>query len=128
MSQPRRIEGARICIIRYPDETTICANIAGFRSLGEWIAWLAESNPTEKFHFHLLLHLESIASRYDGARPTNVWFLSQPTSSGVDAATRADSERQEYDITFQVVSESDLDELALDQEAGMVPARFQKHA
>ena len=127
MSQPKRIEGARVCVIRYPDETTICANIAGFRSLGEWIAWLAESNPTEKFHFHLLWHLESEASRFDGARPTNVWFLSQANSSTADAASHAGSKRQDYELTFQVVSESDLNELASDQEGGTVPARFQKH-
>ena len=80
MTYPHRIDGARICVIRYPDETTVCANIAGFRSLGEWIGWLALSNPAERFHFHVLLHLESEASRFDGVRPANV-SVSNDTAS-----------------------------------------------
>jgi hypothetical protein len=125
MTYPNRIEGTRICIIRYPDETTICANVAGFRSLAQWIAWLAESDPTELFHFHVLLHLESEAFRYDGVRPNNVWFLRQSPSPAT-AAILDGWEKREYEMTFQVVSESDLDELAQYQDEGTVPPRFQK--
>jgi hypothetical protein len=127
MTYPDRIEGTRICVIRYPDETTVCANVAGFRSLGQWIAWLAESNPAELFHFHVLLHLESEASRYDGVRPKNVWFLRQPPLLA-EAIALQEWEKRDYEMTFQVVTESDLDELAQYQDEGIVPTRFQKLA
>ena len=127
MTYPDRIEGTRICVVRYPDETTVCANVAGFRSLGQWIAWLAESNPAELFHFHVLLHLESEASRYDGVRPKNVWFLRQPPLLA-EAIALQEWEKRDYEMTFQVVTESDLDELAQYQDEGIVPTRFQKLA
>jgi len=78
------------------------------------------SNPTENFHFHLLWHLESEASRFEGAQPKSVWLLSQ-------LAQPSSGEAGEFELTFQVVGESDLDELAKHQATGIVPARFQKH-
>ncbi len=90
------------------------------------MAWLAESNPDEHFHFHLLWSLESEASRFEGAPVKNVWVLTQsdPLEKPV-----VDDERAEYpqfELTFQVLSECDLDELAEHQELGTVPPRFRK--
>ena len=123
---PLHVPGTRICIIRYPDETTVCANIAGFRAFGEWVAWLAASNPTEGYHFHVLWHLESEASRFEGARPRNVWVLTQIEEPEIPAAAGSGGEVPEFELTFQVLSESDLDELAGCQDTGKVPPRFQK--
>jgi len=122
MNHPLRVPGARICIIRHPDETTICANIAGFRALGEWIAWLVASDPSEHYHFHLLWHLESEASRFEGKLPKNVWVLAQPGQPTVPVG-----ETPAFEFTFQVVTDPELDELAEHQASGTVPARFQKH-
>jgi hypothetical protein len=118
MSHPLEIPGARICIIRYPNEVTVCANITGFRALGDWVAWLVASDPTENYHFHLLWHLDSAASRFNGAGPKNVWFLSQAPQAGAQT---------DFELTFQVISESDLDALAEHQATNTVPLRFQKH-
>jgi hypothetical protein len=126
MDQPREIPGARICVLVHDDEVVICANIAGFKALGEWIAWLAASDPGESFHLHLLWHLESEASRFEDVRPRNVWVLRTPAEhrakveppEGMDAAT--------YEVTFQVVRDTELDELALAQEDGAIPERYRK--
>ena len=126
MSYPLRVPGVRICVLRYTDEVTVCANIVGFRALGEWIAWLAASNPAEAFHFHLLWHLESEASRFEGERPKNVWFLSQTHAPTTPADTPPDGQVREFEVTFQVVTEADLDELAEHQASGAIPLRFQK--
>ena len=123
---PLSIPGTRICVIRYRDEATVCANIAGFRAFGEWMAWLAASNPEEGYHFHVLWHLESQASRFDGVRPRNVWVLTQAEEPEIPAAAASGGEVPEFELTFQVLGESDLDELAEHQDTGHVPPRFQK--
>jgi hypothetical protein len=126
MSSPLRVPGVRICVLRYTDEVTVCANIAGFRALGEWIAWLAASNPDEGYHFHLLWHLESEASRFEGVRPRNVWFLSQSRAPAMPTDAPPDCELREFELTFQVAGEATLDELAGSQDSGAIPPRFQK--
>ena len=126
MSTPLQVPGVRICVLRYTDEVTMCANIAGFRALGEWIAWLAASNPDEGYHFHLLWHLESEASRFEGVRPKNIWFLSQSHAPSIPTDAPLDFELSEFELTFQVVGEADLDELAACQASGTIPPRFQK--
>src|SRR5207245_578737 len=73
--QPTDDPHARICVLHYHDETKVVGNVAGFSLLGRWIAWLADAPPEENFHMHLLWHLESQASRFDGMRPRNVWVL-----------------------------------------------------
>jgi hypothetical protein len=123
---PLSIPGTRICIIRCRDETTVCANIAGFRAFGEWMAWLAASNPEEGYHFHVLWHLESEASRFESIRPRNVWVLTQVEEPAVPAAAVSGGEVPQFELTFQVLGESDLDELAEHQHTGHVPPRFQK--
>lgn len=113
-------------MLRYSDEVVVCANIAGFRALGDWFGWLAESNPVEGFHFHLLWHLESEASRFEGMRPKNVWILSESHIPAESDGTAFDCVPREFELTFQVVVESTLDELAEHQSSGAIPPRFQK--
>jgi hypothetical protein len=127
MTYPVKNPKARICILRYPDETTVCANIEGFRALGEWIAWLVASDPVENFHFHLLWHLESDACRFEGLRPGNVWFLSQSEAPSVPVPRPPNAKVREFELTFQVVDESTLDQLAEHQVSGIIPERFRKH-
>jgi len=126
MINPLQIPGVRICVLRYTDEVTVCANIAGFRAFGEWIAWLVASNPDEGYHFHLLWHLESEASRFEGIRPKNVWVLSQTQAPATPTDFPPDAEPVEFELTFQVTGEADLDELAECQASGSIPPRFQK--
>ena len=127
MESPREVLGARICVLLYSDETVICANSAGFKALGQWMAWLADSNPDESYHLHLLWHLESEASRFDGVRPKNVWFLREtPESRPAEEEPPEGMEVVPFDVTFQVVRETDLDELALGQDNGLIPPKYRK--
>ncbi|HEX5124563.1 MAG TPA: hypothetical protein VFV97_15070 [Rhodanobacteraceae bacterium] len=126
MDQPDHIDGARICILRYPDEITVCANIEGFREIGNWIAWLVASNPTEMFHMHFLWHLESAASRFEGVTPKNVWHLVQSESPRLPADAPPGAVIRDFELTFHVVDEATLDELAAHQESGSIPERFRK--
>lgn len=128
MGYPEEVLGARICVLRYTDEITVCANIAGFRALGEWLAWLAASDTREKFHFHLLWHLESEASKWGNGSLKNVWVLSQSEPSSAPRDVPPGGEVREFELTFQVVSELDLDVLAEYQASGQIPPAFQKHA
>ena len=76
--------------------------------------------------FHLLWHLESEASRFDGARPKNVWVLRTPTSHEVQQVPPDGMEAVPFDVTFQVVTESALDELAAGQNSGFIPEKYLK--
>ena len=124
---PLRVPGARICIIRYPDETTVCGNIAGYRALGAWMAWLAESDPDEHFHFHLLWSLESEASRFEGEPTKNVWVLTQSEIPQKPVINNDRATYPQFELTFQVLSDTELDELAQYQDSGTVPPRYIKN-
>ncbi|HEY0232767.1 MAG TPA: hypothetical protein VGC55_16080 [Dokdonella sp.] len=126
MSHPNQNPSARLCILRYPDEVTVCANIDGFRLLGEWMAWLAASDPREAFHFHTLWHLESEASRFEGISPANVWSLSQAEQPAAPPDAPDGCKIVPFELTFHVVDDAQLDELARHQPSGLIPARFRK--
>ena len=126
MSHPLKMSGARICVLVHPDEITVCANITGFKALGTWMAWLADSNPEDLYHFHLLWSLESEASRFDGVRPKNVWFLQTPPSHLIKSVPPNTMKAVPFEITFQVLSETLLDELATAQEDGFIPPKYLK--
>ena len=126
MAQPLEIDGVRICVLRHPDEVVICANPTGFRALGEWMAWLCESDPKEFYHFHLLLHLESEASKFDGVRPRNVWFLDTPKGHSPSVNLPDGATAVPFELTFQVLDEASLDELAEAQLNGVMPPKYVK--
>ena len=126
MRRPTLVRGARLCVLLHPDEVTVCANIAGFKSLGLWIAWLAESKPTEYYHCHVLWHLESEASRFRRAKLKNVWFLRTPRAHRMKVSSAAKANVVPFELTFQVVPERELDELAAAQKSGLIPKKYRK--
>jgi len=128
MTHPLEVPGARICVLRHADEIVVCANPDGFRAMGEWMAWLGKSNPSEFFHFHLLLSLESEASRFGSAKPGNVWFLDTPKAHHPPASIPMEVKKVEFEITFQVLTEASLDELAEAQDTGLIPSKYMKTA
>lgn len=95
--------------------------------LGERIAWLASSNPSEKFHFHLLWHLEASTAAAEVGGAKSVWVLTQSEPIEGRAVATPSGTVPEFELTFQVVDESDLDELSEHQVSGQVPHRFRKH-
>ena len=126
MSQPARVPGSRICVLLHADEIVVCANVLGFSELGQQMAWLAASRPEESFHLHMLWHLESDESRFDGVRPKNVWVLRSPSSHHVKSEAPEGMEAVEFEVTFQVVQEDELDELAAAQSDGIIPVKYRK--
>jgi hypothetical protein len=126
MGQPAKVPGSRICVLLHPDEVVICANVIGFAELAGWMAWLAASSPEETFHLHLLWHLESDESRFDGVRPKNVWVLRSPEFHSVKSEPPAGMEAVDFEVTFQVVRDADLDELAAAQDEGIIPQKYRK--
>lgn len=93
------------------------------------MSWLAESNPAEFYHFHLLWHLESEASRFEDDRSRgakNVWFLRTPSTHSNNSAPLQDTKAVAFELTFQVLTETGLDELASAQEQGLIPSKYLK--
>jgi hypothetical protein len=133
MSNPLEVPGTRICVLIHSHEIEICANVQGFKALGNWMSWLAESNPAEFYHFHLLWHLESEASRFEDDRSRgakNVWFLRTPSTHPSNSAPLQDTKAVAFELTFQVLTETGLDELASaqeqEQEQGLIPSKYLK--
>ena len=126
MTSPLHIEGTRVCVLLHPDEVVVCANVQGFKSLCQWMAWLAESSPEEFYHFHLLHSLQSEACMFEGVTPCNVWFLHTPETHQVASVPPEGFESIPFDLTFQILPESSLDELMAAQETGLIPDTYLK--
>ena len=90
------------------------------------MAWLAASDPAELFHFHALGHLESDACRFEGLKPKNVWSLQQSETPIAPPDAPQGSEVLHFELTFQVLREEQLDELARSQASGLTPEQFDK--
>jgi len=126
MNQATQCRDARICVLVHSDEVVICANTEGFKALGERMVWLAESNPEEAFHLHLLWTFESDKSRFDGVRPRNVWILRTPEGLVAHSHPPEGALPVPFEVTFQVASEAVLDELAQSQDRGTIPPKYLK--
>ncbi len=123
---PNKIPSSRICVLRYSDEVVICSNIAGLKSIGLWMQRLADSNPKEAYHFHLLWELESDECKFDGVLPKNIWFLAEAEHASKRNESPDGTTRVEQELTFQVVTEETLDELAEQQKSGLIPESWLK--
>jgi hypothetical protein len=117
--KPRKTPGVRICIALTSDGVTAYGNPAALRSLAEWVGWLAESDPKEHFECHVTMSLENDASLFEGARPRNVWSL--VAGNLRDAFPVRTDEHPGFELTFMVATDSDLDQMAMHQESGILP-------
>lgn len=121
-----QVNDVRVCVLLHPDEVVVCANIAGFRALADRLAELAESDPVEGFHSHLLWEFESEACKFEGKQPKNVWFLKHPSAEPYDGSVPDGTSAVESELTFQVLGEEQLDHLAAAQADGVIPPDWVK--
>lgn len=99
---PRRTRGARARIRVSRDGVTIYGNPQAFRSIGNWMNWLAESNPREHFEFHLVWHM---LSKF--ARQPNISVNVDPSVRRA-VGRRTGPYLRHFEITFMAASPSEL--------------------
>lgn len=99
---PRRIVGTRAHIVVSRDGVKVYGNRQTFKSVGNWMRWLSESNPKEHFEFHFVWHL---LSKF--AKKPNLTISVDPRlrrAAGCHATTCL----KQFEITFMAVSPSEL--------------------
>ena len=107
--KPQASKHARICLNFSRDGLNAYANVQALKDLRDQLTWLIDSPPEEYYHCHLLMALENDESKFDGKRPRNAGVVFEEDAKDM---VRADfSAGEVVDLSFFVVSETDLDEM-----------------
>ena len=105
MAYPKRQKGVRACVAVGKAGVTLYGNKATFRSLANWMTWIAESTPSEHYECHVVWHLLSRV-----AKKPNIFVRFD--ESGDRAEPRGRKRRgQAFELTFMQVEEADLNRL-----------------
>jgi len=114
---PSKKPGVRACFVLGKDGAKLYGNRAAFASLAEWMEWLARSPSNGHFECHVLMDLEDDESKFGGKQPRNVWGLVQLKIGEKSAGEN----REISELTFMCLEEDELDQLAKNQESGVLP-------
>ncbi len=115
MTQPKRIEGARLCLSLTRSGLKAYGNRESLTELARWLDWIAQHDPAEHFECHVRWHLEDEESKFEGKRPSNVWVVTEGDLAGVfEQEVQIDETTRQagFELTFMAVTENDLDEMA----------------
>lgn len=113
---PSKKPGVRACLVLGNDGAKLYGNRAAFASLAEWMEWLARSPSNEHFECHVLMDLEDDESKFGDKRPRNAWGLMQ-----LKVGEKSAGASEIGDLTFMCLEEDELDQLAKNQELGVLP-------
>ena len=105
MAYPKRQRGVRACVAVGKDGVTLYGNKATFRSLANWMTWIAESKPSEHYECHVVWHLLSRV-----AKKPNVFVRFDESSDRAEPRGRK-RRGQAFELTFMQVEEADLNRL-----------------
>lgn len=119
MKNPTRKSGTRLCIAVTNSGVTLYGNKQAFKSLSEWMDWIASSSEGEHFECHVLMYLEDDESKFEGKEPRNVWTLIDETVS--PSFTAKATNNTGFELTFMGVEEKELDYMAQFQNTGQLP-------
>src|SRR5882724_82352 len=111
MNRQRRIpkanRSAEFCITVEPGGTSVYANRSALRTLTDWFAWLAASDPREHFEIHMRWEL-------GGA-----WRRQKPSWVLFHKAMRGSFRKPEqFELTFMAVEPKDLVKLRQHEKRG----------
>lgn len=129
MEQPKKVPGARVCLAVTSQGVTAYCNPAALKSLAKWMEWISSHDPSEHFECHLTMDIKDDESKFENKTPSNVWVLLEDKLLNVlqrDELAMIDGEqvkKRGFDLSFMAVPESELDEMALSQADGILPAR-----
>ncbi len=105
MTQPGKRRGTRVCLAVTKDGVTLYGNKAAFKTLADWMQWIADSDPAEHYECHVVWHLLSHLAR----RPNIV--IRYDKQMRRIFAKRATPNVEQFELTFMQVENSDLNKL-----------------
>jgi hypothetical protein len=109
---------ARLCLSLTAEGLTAYGNRAALTSLRDQLTWMIASDPAEHFECHVLMTLETDASRFDGAT-SNVWTL--VSEDLAEKVVILSEEHPGFELTLMHAEEADLDKLASYRPSGIKP-------
>ena len=118
MPAPARIPGTRACVVVTRHGVKLYGNRAAFRSLAQFMSWIAASDPAEHFECHAKWHLASEDFLLRSGAP-NVATLF--TTDLVDHFAPESDDDPGFELTFMAAEEGDLDELFEHVPTGVLP-------
>ena len=116
---PLKQAGTRLCVAVTEEGVSIYGNKQAFKSLSEWMLWIAESNEADHFEFHTTMSLEEDELSAKEAAPRNVWVLTDKKISG--SFVKSSENHPGFEMTFMAVENQDLDYMAQFQDSGILP-------
>ena len=120
MTYPNEVLGTEMCITVTPDGVTVYGNRQAFKSLAEWMTWIADADESEHYECHLGLHLQSMAST-EGKEPKNVWVLLDKNIA--DSFVKRTKDTQGFELTFMAVEPKDLAFFRQCQDSELLPEK-----
>ncbi len=122
MSYPEIAEGTQVCVTVTRDGIKLYGNRQAFHTLSRWMSWIAASEPSEHYECHLLWHLTNYEAKV-GQSPGNLWFLFDRDLFHVFEKHR--EQQSDFDLTFMIVEQHDLEKLAQYRSSGLLPEQPQ---
>lgn len=119
MQRPPKAKGARLCLAIDSRGATLYGNAAALQAIGDWVRWVASTKPENHAECHVLMSSEDDESLFEGRRPRNAWAL---VDTNLQQLIRPRTESYPGpELTVMIVTDSELDEMAREQESGSLP-------
>ena len=108
------------CIVMTEDGIKFYGNTATFRTLARWMSWLADSPESEHFSMPILWHL---TSHWESKRRV---FVATDDAVGEVFGGSQSEIFDNFELTFMMVENSDIDDLREFEESGRLPKGWGK--
>lgn len=115
--------GRKICVIISKEGIKVYGNRQAFKYLAGWLNQLAKSPKNAYHECHAALDLQTSSSLF-GDGPKNIWFLFDATTFPL---FKKKIRNKDFEFTFMVVEEKDLETMKRYQNSGKVPTKIRKN-
>lgn len=120
MARADLTDKVRICMAVTPDGLTAYCNKKALIELSKQLSMLAESDAKDHYETHVRMQFQDDESLFDGKKPDNIWVLrTKPLAPML--APHGDQYQQDFELTFMVTPEAELDDLTIFQGNGLLP-------
>jgi hypothetical protein len=110
----------RICMAITSNGLTAYCNKEALAELSKTLERLVDSDEKDHYETHVRMEFLSDESRFEGKTPENVWVLRDKELAPL-LAPHGSPEYLDFELTFMVVSEAELDDMAVFQRDGLLP-------
>ena len=93
-------------------------NREAFRSLAQFMSWIADANPADHYECHVKWHLSSEEALLRGGTPNVVTVIAPELATHLASASDMGPG---FEVTFMAVEEHDLDAMSTTARCGVKP-------